>query len=106
MKCVEQALPNVMGWGAFCSLRPVTVGTSVTYKRKRRRNSISPTFPFLFLWLLLLPCVELHFYNRVLLLVDKGLEGSGGVCLYGAVSVLLRMALRAVILQEEITSLL
>lgn len=46
------------------------------YKRKRTRDSISPTFPLLFLWELILHHAELHFYDLLVLpLLDKGREG-------------------------------
>lgn len=71
-----------MSWNtwfdAFCTLRLGHSRELCKYKKKRTRDSISPTFPLLFLSVLIPHPVELHFYDLLVLpLLDRGGEELG-----------------------------
>lgn len=97
-----------MGCDAFCPLRLVTAGSRVKYKEKRREDSISPTFPRLFY------SCDTTLQGTAFLpppgmtIGRQGGEGGGRFAYMntcpGSV-VILRMALKAVVLQEETTPL-
>lgn len=87
---------------AFCTLRLVTAGTGVSIRRKEQ-------CPLLFPCVLVEHTVELHFYNLLVPpLLDTGREGLGAFAYVttspGSV-LILRMTLKAVVLQEEKTCL-